>query len=89
MKFIDRFFDAAERVSKVRTLTVLRELPENQLRDVGIDPNLLADGVRAWPWRSPEENWGPRQSVFKTSVGTRVGNVTVADECVENDKSAA
>lgn len=92
MNFINRFFTAAETVSKARTLTVLRDMPEKQLRDVGIDPMLLADGVRAWPWRAKEDNWDPRKSTFKASVGSHIGQVDVngvGTQCVENDKTAA
>lgn len=93
MKFFDRFFEAAETVSKVRTLSVLRELPEKQLADCGIDPRLLAEGIRAWPWRAEsEENWNSDGSVIKHAVGARVGKVGVEvneNQPVEHDKTAA
>ena len=91
MKFLTNFLAAQERIAKRQTLSVLRGMSEDQLRDVGISPELLAQGVRSWPWRAPEENWYPRTSIFAGSVNAPVGPVSV-DTAVpqpKNDKTAA
>ncbi len=40
-----------ERHARVRTLGVLRGMNERQLRDLGFSPDLIREGVSAWPWR--------------------------------------
>jgi len=78
MNLLDRFSNAVDRASKTRTLKVLRGLSEEQLRDVGISRQLLAEGVRAWPWRAMQDNRQPRKPVFKIAVG-KVGQVDVTE----------
>jgi len=89
MKLLDRYFQSVERISKVRTLAVLRDMPEHQLRDLGISKELLDQGISGAPWRIAGENWQPRQSAFKTPVGV-VGHVSLDTNApLDHTKSAA
>ncbi|MBX2885563.1 MAG: hypothetical protein KTR32_36750 [Granulosicoccus sp.] len=89
MNIIDRYFESVERISKVRTLAVLRDLPATQLRDLGISVELLDQGIAGWPWRSLEDNWQPRKSKFQKPVGA-VSKVTVnGNSTVDQSKTAA
>ncbi len=47
--------------SHARTRSQLQELDDRSLADIGISRELLAQGVRAWPWRAAddEEAWSP------------------------------
>lgn len=60
MKFFKSIIAAYEESGKKKTLQVLRGMPERQLRDAGISPELLSQGVKAWPWAAQEdENVAP------------------------------
>ena len=54
----ERLFD---QYAKVRTLNILRSMPERQLEDLGFSPELLQEGVKRWPWRQLEEPTGTAQ----------------------------
>lgn len=43
-----------ELAAKVQTLRVLRHCSDRQLQDAGISRELMAQGVKAWPWRAEE-----------------------------------
>ena len=66
----ERLFD---QYAKVRTLNILRSMPERQLEDLGFSPELLQDGVKSWPWRQVEEPTGT------TMVMPIAGNAAALD----------
>lgn len=53
MKLLQTFMGMLENHGKYRTQALLRRMPEEQLRDMGISPELLAEGVKGWPWQNP------------------------------------
>ncbi len=55
MKLFKSILAAFEESGKKKTLQILRDMPERQLRDAGISPELLSQGVKAWPWTDVEE----------------------------------
>jgi hypothetical protein len=91
MNFFKNFIAAQERIGKHKTMHILRDIPDNRLRDMGISPELLAEGVRAWPWRSPEEETLPRLASFRNNVAAPVSTINVSENAVaaETSKTAA
>lgn len=56
MSLAKKFMGMLEEHSKYRTHAVLRRMPEEQLRDMGISPELLSTGVKGWPWQAPSDD---------------------------------
>ncbi len=55
MSFISKIYEIQENQAKRMLLSHLRCMTERQLIDCGFSPSLLDEGVKAWPWREPEE----------------------------------
>ncbi len=90
MKFGLKFSDFLENRAKKLTLLQLRKMDERQLLDCGISPVLLAQGVKAWPWRELEDKptlslQGGTPSVTKVT-GSRPA---VANSAEGQEKAAA
>lgn len=51
MGFFDKMVKHLEVASRYRVLAELKALRPEQLEDAGISPDLLRQGVSAWPWR--------------------------------------
>lgn len=60
MKWYRRFSEslryAIERSGRMRALSVLRDMDPKILRDAGLSPELMKQGVGAWPWRAEAVN---------------------------------
>lgn len=81
-----------ENHGKYRAMIALRALPENVLQDVGISQELLAQGIKAWPWTAIEDNWEPRRSGFKQPVRAEMANFaerTDGESAANNTRTAA
>lgn len=59
MKFISGLAEILENHAKRKTLYQLRLMTERQLIDCGYSPELISEGVKAWPWRQLPENIAP------------------------------
>ena len=46
-----RFLEGFEYAARVRTMKILHGVSRDQLIAAGISPELLEQGVDAWPWR--------------------------------------
>ncbi|MBX2881769.1 MAG: DUF1127 domain-containing protein [Granulosicoccus sp.] len=54
------------------TLNVLKRLSDKQLIDSGISPELLKEGVKAWPWRESADDLTPIS--YRLLENTRVNS---------------
>ena len=63
MKLMTKIMQIYQDRAKRETLVLLRGLSDRQLRDGGFSPELLKDGVKAWPWREIPENFVPLKLV--------------------------
>ncbi len=86
MKLIKTILTSLEESGKKKTLQILRDMPERQLRDAGISPELLAQGVRAWPWAVVEEEVAPIL-IDKVQVSTVAVAEPKAAEPVEREEA--
>lgn len=59
MRFFSIFIKSLEDKAKLETLYRLREMSDRQILDCGLSPDLVAEGVKAWPWRELPENLVP------------------------------
>ncbi len=75
MKFIPTLTTVFENLGKRKTLDQLRSMTERQLIDCGYSPELLSEGVKAWPWRELPENIAPL-NFDQSSRRTIVSNMT-------------
>lgn len=55
MKLVSRLSQFLETYHRHGVLAQLRTMPDRQLLDCGISPELLEQGVKAWPWRQVEK----------------------------------
>ena len=54
---------AIERSGRMRALTVLRRMDPKSLREAGFSPELIQQGVGAWPWRADTIEAPPSSNV--------------------------
>lgn len=59
MKFLPKLSKILENHAKRKTYDQLRQMSERQLIDCGYSPDLLNEGVKAWPWRELPESIPP------------------------------
>jgi hypothetical protein len=64
---------AREHTGRAYALGHLRTLSPRLLRDSGFSPELINQGLKAWPWRL-EENEFAVNSVFLHGMDTEVAN---------------
>lgn len=57
MTFFSKLIFYSEYRAKREALYRLRCLPDRQLIDCGISPELLKEGISAWPWREISETY--------------------------------
>ena len=50
-RFTKSLLNAFETSGRARVLTFLRGMDASTLRELGYSPELVREGVRAWPWR--------------------------------------
>jgi hypothetical protein len=50
-RFSRALLTALERSGRARTLAVLRNMDPKLLRETGFSPELIQQGINAWPWR--------------------------------------
>lgn len=50
-RFSRSLLTALERSGRARTLAVLRNMDPKLLRETGFSPELIQQGINAWPWR--------------------------------------
>lgn len=75
MKFIPKMSEILEIHAKQKTLYQLRLMPDRQLIDCGYSPELLNEGVKAWPWRELPENIPPLrfdQTLSLSTISTKI-----------------
>lgn len=63
MNIVSKLGEILENQGKRNTLYQLRLMSERQLIDCGYSPELLSEGVKAWPWRELTENIAPLRFV--------------------------
>lgn len=81
MYIVSKLIENFENHSKRETLAQLRSMSERQLRDCGISPELLSEGVKAWPWRELPECTAPlriNQTPGKTAYTAETDEVAVS-----------
>lgn len=61
MKLIPKIAVILENHAKRKTLQQLRSMSDRQLIDCGYSPELLREGIKAWPWRELPESIAPIQ----------------------------
>lgn len=93
MKFIYRMTEILDHHGKRKTLYQLQLMSERQLVDCGYSPELLSEGIKAWPWRKIPENIAPLRSdqiVNLSTVSTRIEHAdTSPEKSVMNHQDAA
>jgi len=68
MKYLSKLMQFIEDRNKRQTLAHLRVMSDRQMIDCGISPELLKQGVKAWPWRAQPESVAPFQSVGTSNL---------------------
>lgn len=68
MKYLSTLFNT---YNKYRTLSVLRQMSQDQLVDIGIAPERLAGGVAGYPWHNGRDNWTAPTETFKRQINAR------------------
>ena len=79
-RFLGSLRRACEQSGRTRALTALRSMDPRFLRESGLSPELIEQGVEAWPWRTvavdqapapapPAESRGPDSGVDGTANG--------------------
>ena len=61
MKILSRLVQIQEEQAKRLMLSHLRSMSDRQLVDCGFSPQLISEGVKAWPWRELPEVTAPLQ----------------------------
>ncbi len=78
MKFIPGLAEIFDKHGKRKTLHQLRLMTERQLLDCGYSPELIREGVEAWPWRQLPENIAPLRldlNLKLDTVSTKVKHI--------------
>lgn len=55
MGFLSKIIANKELKARRETLAILSRKSDRQLLDCGISPELLKEGIKAWPWRMASE----------------------------------
>jgi len=61
MKLSTFWSDFLDRYGKLVVYNHLRQMSHRQLEDCGFSPELLREGVSAWPWRALPDDHTPLQ----------------------------
>jgi len=59
MSILSKLLKTQEERARLLTLTHLRSMSERQLVDCGFSPQLISQGVSAWPWKELPEVSAP------------------------------
>jgi len=59
-KLKSRFWQFVEHLGQERLRRSLLQMDERQLADAGFSRERLRQGVKAWPWRTSQEDWSLR-----------------------------
>jgi len=81
MNFISRFIGIFEDQANRKTLHYLRTLSENQQIEYGLSPELLKQGIKAWPWKATPENLKPCSFVQISTIDQ------ITDKTEQSDNS--
>ncbi|MBX2823398.1 MAG: hypothetical protein KTR33_01630 [Gammaproteobacteria bacterium] len=74
MKFVSRLSRFLEIYHRHGVLTQLRTMSDRQLLDCGISPELMEQGVKAWPWRQVEKPAPRPLSLTRVQPGFKAGS---------------
>ena len=88
MKLFSKLAVILENNSKRKTLEQLRFMTERQLKDCGYSPELLSEGIKAWPWRELSEDFRPLQFSQTLNLETLSTKSLLKDISAENSSSA-
>lgn len=55
-RFLSSLVSALERSGRARTLSVLQDMDSRLLSEAGFSPELIRQGINAWPWRAETSN---------------------------------
>lgn len=69
--FISNYQEYAVRRERKKVLETLRRQNDRLLEDAGFSPALLAEGVKAWPWRVESEAGKAWQTPAQLDVAVR------------------
>ena len=76
MKLLKKLLEVSELHAKWETLRLLRCMSERQLHDCGISPELLREGIKAWPWKTQENtDFQSGHSLAIHSIDNRKQNI--------------
>lgn len=93
MKLFTKLAVIMENNGKRKTMKQLRLMTDRQLIDCGYSPDLLSEGIKAWPWRELPENFIPlklNQNIQLDSLSTmNVYRDTAGKKRILAEKEAA
>jgi len=76
MKFFSRLKNSHEYRARKLTLLQLQSMSDRQLTDCGFSPDLVNQGIKAWPWRELPETG----QLIQLSKRTESEQINPADE---------